>query len=105
MARGDFPLGVVVRPVGKSGRRPEVDCYSSSSLGIILQSRRPQIRVVDVALRPVGKELAGRPRGAGWWVEEGILTKAGWSKQNSARRRQSKERKERRLTTGGGLGA
>ena len=76
MARGDFSLGVVVRPVGESGRRPEVACCSSSSLGVIFQSRRSQIGEVDIALRPVGEELAGRPRGAGWWVEEGILTKA-----------------------------
>ena len=103
MARGDFSLGVVLRPVGECSRRPEVACCPSSSLGVVFQSRRPQIGVVDVALRPVGEELAGRPRGAGWWVKEGILTKADWSKQNSARRRQSKERKERRLTTGGGL--
>ena len=103
MAGGDFSLGIVVRPVGESGRRPEVACCSSSSLGVVLQSRRPQIGVVDVALRPVGEELAGRPRGAGWRVEEGILTKADWSKQTRQERRQSKERKERQLTTGGGL--
>ena len=103
MAGGDFPLGIVVRPVGKSGRRPGAACCSSSSLGVVLQSRRPQIGVVDVALRPVGKELAGRPRGAGWWMEEGILTKADWSKQTQQERRQSKERKKGKLTTGGGL--
>ena len=103
MVRGDFSLGVVVRPVGESGRRPEVARCSSSSLGVIFQSRCPQIGVVDVALCPVGKELTGRPRGAGWWMEEGILTKADWSKQTRRERRQSKERKERQLTTGGGL--
>ena len=75
MVRGDFSLGVIVRPVGKSGRRPEVACCSSSSLGVVFQSRRPQIGVVDVALRLVGDELMGRPRGAGWWVKKGILTK------------------------------
>ena len=75
MAGGDFSLGVVIRPVGESGRRPEVACCSSSSLGVVFQSRRPQIRVIDVALRQVGDELTGRPRGAGWWVKKGILTK------------------------------
>ena len=76
---------------------------SSSSLGVVLQSRRPQIGVVDIALCPIGEELAGRPRGAGWRVEEGILTKADWSKQTRRERRQSEERKDRQLTTGGGL--
>ena len=75
MAGGDFSHGIVVRPVGESGRRPEVAYCSSSSLGVVLQSRRPQIEVVDIALRPIGEELTGRPRGAGWWVEKGILTK------------------------------
>ena len=75
MARGDFSLGVVFRPVGEGSRRPEVACCPSSSLGVVFQSRRPQIGVVDVALRPVGGELTGRPRGVGWWVKKGILTK------------------------------
>ena len=75
MSRGDFSLGVVFRPVGEGSRRPEVAYCSSSSLGVVLQSRRPQIGVVDVALRLVGNELTSRPRGAGWWVKKGILTK------------------------------
>ena len=75
MARGDSSLGVVFRPVGEGSRGPEVACRPSSSLGVVFQSRRPQIGVVDVALRPVGDELTGRPRGAGWWVKKGILTK------------------------------
>ena len=75
MAGGDFSLGVVVRPVGESGRRPEVACCSSSSLGVVLQSRRPQIGVVDVALCSVGEELALWPRGPGCRMEEGTLFK------------------------------
>ena len=76
MVRGASSLGVVFSPVGKGSRGPEVSCRPSSSLGVVFQSRRPQIGVVDVALRPVGDELTGRPRGAGWWVKKGILTKA-----------------------------
>ena len=105
MARGDFSLGVVVRLVGESGRKPEVACCPSSSLGIVFQSRRPQIGVVDVALRPVSEELTGRPRGAGWWVEEGILTKANWSKQNSARKKTIQRKKGKATHHRRGVGA
>ena len=97
VAGGD--LLIVIRSVLWTGPEPR----ATSSLGVVFQSCRPQIRVVDVALRPVGEELAGRPRGAGWRVEEGILTKADWSKQTRQERRQSKERKKGQLTTGGGL--
>ena len=60
MVRGDSSLGVVFRPIGKGSRGPEVACRSSSFLGVFFQSRRPQIGVVDVALRPIGGELTGR---------------------------------------------
>ena len=70
VAGGDLLL--IIRPVLWTGPEPR----AASSLGVVFQSRRPQIGVVDVALRPVGDELTGRPRGAGWWVKKGILTKA-----------------------------
>ena len=76
MARGDSSLGLIFGPVGEGSRGPEVTYRPSSSLSIVFQSRRPQIGVVDVALRLIGGELTGRPRGAGWWVKKGILTKA-----------------------------
>ena len=66
VARGNFPLGVIIRPVGKGGRGPEASSSSSSSsFGVGLHRRGPQVRVVDVALRSVGDELTGRARGAG----------------------------------------
>ena len=104
MAGGDFSLGVVVRLVSECGRRPEVACCSSSSLGVVLQSHRPQIRVVDVTLRPVGGELTGRPRGADWWVKKGILTKSRLIRTKLGKKKTiQRERKERRLTMGGGV--
>ena len=75
MVRGDSSLGVVFKPVGEGSRGPEVACRPSSSLSVVFQSRRPQIGVVNVTLRPIGSELTGQPRGAGWWVKKGILTK------------------------------
>ena len=65
-ARGDFPFGVVFRPVGEGGRGPEAANLSSpSAFGVDLHRHRPQVGVIHVALRSVGDELTGRARSAG----------------------------------------
>ena len=69
MARGDFSR-IIVGPVLEAGSEPRAACFAASSLGVILQGRRSQVGVVDVALRSVGEELALRPRGAGCRLEE-----------------------------------
>ena len=70
MARGDFPR-IIAGPVLEAGFEPRAACFAA----VVLQGRRPQVGVVDVALRSVGEELALRPCGAGCWLEEGALFK------------------------------
>ena len=72
---------IIIRPVLETGPKSRATCCAASSLGIVLQGRRPQVGVVHIALRPVGEKLAVRPRGAGCWLEEGVLTKADWSER------------------------
>ena len=104
MARGDSSLGVVFRPVDKGRRGPEVACHPSSSLGVVFQSRRPQIGVVDVALRPIGDELTGRPRGAGWWVKKGILTKSRLIRAKLGKKKTIQRKKRKAAHRGRGVG-
>ena len=51
----------------------EPEPRAASSLGVVFQSRRPQIGVVDVALRTIRDKLAGLSRGAGCRLHEGVL--------------------------------
>ena len=74
VARGDVPVSVIIRPVGEGGRGPEAAlCSPSSSFGVGLHHRHPQVGVVDIALRSVGDELAGRSRDTGCGLNEGVL--------------------------------
>ena len=75
MVRGDSSLGVVFRPVGEGGRGPEAASRSSSpAFGVGFHRRCPKVGVVNVALRSVGDELAGRSCNAGCGLNEGVLT-------------------------------
>ncbi len=69
VARGD--LLVIVRPVLETGPKSRATCCAASSLGVVLQGRRPQVGVIHVALRSVREEFAVRPHGVGCWLEEG----------------------------------
>ena len=105
MARGDFPFGVILRPVGEGGREPEAASRSSSSaFGVGLHRRRPQVGVVDVALRTIGNILVGLSRGADCRLHEGVLVQKKPTRiRNRIRPQRRQSNKEIRLTTGGGL--
>src|SRR3954468_8129258 len=73
MARGDSSI-FAGGPVGEGGRGPEATFLSfAAPFGVGLHRRRPQVGVVDVALRSIGGELTRRPRGAGRGLEERVL--------------------------------
>ena len=73
--------------------------------GVVVHSGRPQVGVVQVVRRPVGKILALHPRCPGCRSKEGALSRqTDWSE--SAKRNlvtKVKKRRKRKLTIGGGL--
>ena len=104
VARDNFPFGVVFWPVGEGRRGPEAAFRSpSSAFGVGLHRRRPQVGVIDIALRPVEDELAGRSFNAGCRLNEGILTQRNQKDQKSDSATKKTEQQEMRLTAGGGL--
>ena len=70
----DFRL-VVIRPVVEAGSKPGAACLAASPHGVVVQSGRPKVGVVQVVRRPVGEILALHPRCPGCRSKEGALSK------------------------------
>ena len=62
-ARDDFSL-VIVRPVVEADSKPGAACLTAglaaARLGVVIHGGRPQVRVLQVVLHPVGDESALR---------------------------------------------
>ena len=103
-ARDDLRL-IIIRPVVEAGSKPGAACFAAFPLGVVVHSGRPQVGVVQVMRRPVGKKLALRPRCPGRRSKEGALPRqTDWSE--SAKRNlvtKVKKRRKRKLIIGGGL--
>ena len=101
--RDDFRL-VIIRPVVEAGSKPGAAWLAASHHGVVVQSGRPQVGVVQVVRRPVEKILALHPRCPGRWSKEGALSRqTDWSelaKRNLVTK--VKKRRKGKLTIGGG---
>ena len=57
---------VVIRPVVEAGSKHGAACFAAgfaaSRLGVVVHGGRPQVVVLQVMLRPVGKKSVIRPR-------------------------------------------
>ena len=73
-ARDDFRL-IIVRLVVEAGSKPGAACLAASHHGVVIQSGRPQVGVVQVVRHPVGGILALHPRCPGCRSKEGALSR------------------------------
>ena len=86
----DFSL-VIVRPVVEADSKPGAACLAAglaaTRLGVVIHGGRPQVMVLQVMLRPVGKKSAIRPQPGCRSKERALPRRADWSesaKRNSA---------------------
>ena len=109
-ARDDFRL-VVIRPVVEGDSKPGAACFAAgfaaTRLGVFVHGGRPQVVVLQVMLRPVGKKLAIRPQPGRRSKERALPRRADWSesaKKNSATKlreeRIKRAYRRRRMRTG-----
>ena len=93
-ARDDFRL-IIIRPVVEAGSKPGAACLAASPHGVVVQSGRPQVGVVQVRRHPVGEKLALRPHCPGRRPKERALPRqTDWSE--SAKRNLVTKVKKRR---------
>ena len=94
-ARNDAGL-VVIRLILEAGPEPGAACLAASPNGVVIQSGRPQVGIVQVVRRTVWDELALHPCGSGHRLKEGALIKNKPTGQESANENSATREEEKK---------